>query len=65
MDVTLDTAGEPLRAWLYPRIAKVKVVAEDVESKEVVTDMVFLHWQMSRYSMLLLGLNFNLKIPLY
>jgi len=40
LDVVLDTAGGPLRAWLYPKAAKVKIVAPDVESKEVEVDII-------------------------
>lgn len=40
VEVTLDTAGGPLKAWYYPRKVYVKVVAEDVESKNVLTDIV-------------------------
>jgi len=40
VEVEFETAGGPLRAWLYPRVALVKVVAEDVESREVLTDIV-------------------------
>lgn len=40
VEVTLETAGGPLRAWFYPRIAYVKVVVEDVESKDVETDII-------------------------
>lgn len=39
-EVTLDTAGGPLRAWLYPRAAKVSVVTEDGESKAAPVDIV-------------------------
>lgn len=39
-EVTLDTAGGPLRAWFYPRAAYVEVVVEDVESKKVETDII-------------------------
>jgi hypothetical protein len=39
-DVVLETAGGPLRAWFYPRKALVKVVTEDAESREVLTDVV-------------------------
>ncbi|QOJ78837.1 hypothetical protein IG193_08845 [Infirmifilum lucidum] len=39
-EVTLETAGGPLRAWYYTRRAFVKVVAGDVESREVLTDIV-------------------------
>lgn len=40
LDVVLDTVGGPLRAWLYPKAAKVKIVAPDVESKEVEVDII-------------------------
>ncbi|RLE50099.1 MAG: hypothetical protein DRJ31_02525 [Candidatus Methanomethylicota archaeon] len=36
----LDTAGGVLKAWLYPRACKVKVLGGDVESKEVEADVV-------------------------
>lgn len=39
-EVILETAGGPLRAWFYPRKALVKIVAEDVESREVLTDII-------------------------
>jgi hypothetical protein len=39
-EVILETAGGPLRAWFYPRKALVKVVTEDVESREVLTDII-------------------------
>ncbi|MET1159354.1 MAG: hypothetical protein ABWW65_00165 [Thermoprotei archaeon] len=39
-DIELDTAGGIVRAWLYPRACKVKVVAPDAESREVVADLV-------------------------
>lgn len=39
-EAEFDTAGGVLKAWIYPRIAKVKVIANDIESKEVVTDIV-------------------------
>ena len=39
-EVTLETAGGPLRAWFYPRAAKVSVVAGDVESEEALVDIV-------------------------
>ncbi len=35
-----DTAGGPLRVWVVRRAFKVKVVAEDAESPEVLTDAV-------------------------
>lgn len=40
IEVTLDTAGGPLRAWFYPRIAYVEVVAEDAKSNNVETDVI-------------------------
>ncbi len=40
LEVTLDTAGGPLKAWYYPRKAYVKVIAGDVESKNVLSDIV-------------------------
>ncbi len=39
-EVILDTAGGPLRAWLYPRSAYVSVVCEDVKPKEVEVDII-------------------------
>jgi len=39
-EVVLETAGGPLRAWFYPRRALVKVVTEDAESREVLTDII-------------------------
>lgn len=39
-EVTLDTAGGPLRAWFYPRSAKVKILTSDVSSREVEVDVV-------------------------
>jgi hypothetical protein len=39
-EVILETAGGPLRAWFYPRKALVKVVTEDAESREVLTDII-------------------------
>lgn len=39
-EVTLETAGGPLRAWLQPRAAKVSVVAGDAEAREVLVDVV-------------------------
>jgi len=39
-EVELDTAGGILRAWLYPRACKVKVLGGDVESREVQADIV-------------------------
>lgn len=40
IEVTLETAGGLLRAWFYSRKAFVKIVAEDVESREVMVDIV-------------------------
>lgn len=40
VEVELETAGGPVRAWFYPRRAFVGVVAEDVEPREVLTDLV-------------------------
>ncbi|MEM1537754.1 MAG: hypothetical protein QXK12_08580 [Candidatus Nezhaarchaeales archaeon] len=39
-EVTLDTAGGPLKAWLYAGIAKVNIMAEDVEPRKASTDIV-------------------------
>ena len=39
-EVELDTAGGVLKAWLYPRACKVKVLGGDIESKEVEADVV-------------------------
>ncbi|MEM2740179.1 MAG: hypothetical protein QXQ29_05205 [Candidatus Bathyarchaeia archaeon] len=39
-EVILETAGGPLRAWFYPRSAKVNILTEDVRSKEALTDIV-------------------------
>jgi hypothetical protein len=36
----LDTAGGPLKAWHYTKKALVKIIAEDIESKEVLTDLI-------------------------
>lgn len=40
VEVTLDTAGGLLKAWYYPRKGRVKVLAGDVESREVETDLI-------------------------
>jgi hypothetical protein len=40
IEVTLDTAGGPLKAWHYTKKALVKVITEDIESKEVLTDLI-------------------------
>ncbi|MEM1660182.1 MAG: hypothetical protein QXR17_03420 [Candidatus Bathyarchaeia archaeon] len=39
-EVILDTAGGPLRAWLYPMKAKVSVVAEETRGREALADIV-------------------------
>ncbi|MEM1570270.1 MAG: hypothetical protein QXL27_06270 [Candidatus Bathyarchaeia archaeon] len=39
-EVVLETAGGPLRAWFYPRSARVSVLTEDVKSKEALADIV-------------------------
>ena len=39
-EVVLDTAGGPLRAWHYPRIAEVSIVAEGAPQRAVATDIV-------------------------
>lgn len=39
-EVEFETAGGILRAWLYPRIGRVKVLYEGGESKEVNVDIV-------------------------
>jgi len=40
VEMVVDTAGGPLRVWFYPRKALVKVVTSDVESREVLTDIL-------------------------
>ncbi len=40
VEIELETAGGPLRAWYFPRAVVVKIVAEDVESREVLADVV-------------------------
>lgn len=35
-----ETAGGPLRVWIAPRSCKVKVLTEEVESSEVLADIV-------------------------
>ena len=39
-ELVVDTAGGPLRVWFYPRIALVKVVIADTESREVLTNLL-------------------------
>jgi len=39
-EIELETAGGILRAWLYPKVCKVKVISGDVESREVDADVV-------------------------
>ena len=36
-EVTLDTAGGPLRAWIFPGAAKISVLTEGAESREAPT----------------------------
>ncbi len=40
IEVVLETAGGPLKAWYYPRAGYVKVLAGDTESKEVLVDII-------------------------
>lgn len=40
IEVTLETAGGPLRAWFYPRRARTRVIAGDAESRDVETDII-------------------------
>lgn len=35
-----QTAGGPLNVWIYPHACKVKVIEEDVQSEEVLSDLV-------------------------
>ncbi len=35
-----ETAGGPVDVWIYPRACRVKVVEEDAESSEVISDLV-------------------------
>jgi len=39
-EAIFETAGGPLRVWVFPRSAKVSVLVEDVSSREVLTDIV-------------------------
>ena len=39
-EVVLETAGGSLRAWFYPRKALIKVIAENAESREILTDII-------------------------
>ena len=39
-EITLDTAGGPLKAWYYPRKAEACIITEDATSKSVTTDIV-------------------------
>jgi len=39
-ELIVDTAGGPLRVWFYPRVAFVKVITSDAESREVLTDLL-------------------------
>ena len=40
VETVFDTAGGPLHAWVTPRACRVKVVAGDAESPEVLVDSV-------------------------
>jgi len=40
IEVEFDTAGGILKAWLYPRKGKVKILTDEEESKEVIVDLV-------------------------
>ncbi|RLE57232.1 MAG: hypothetical protein DRJ40_02655 [Thermoprotei archaeon] len=35
-----ETAGAPLRVWIAPRACRVRVIAEDTESPDVIADAV-------------------------
>jgi len=39
-ETIFDTAGGPLRVWIYPKKGLVKVLTKDYESKEVLVDIV-------------------------
>ena len=39
-EVTLDTAGGPLRAWIFPGAAKISVLTESAESREATADII-------------------------
>jgi len=39
-EVTLETAGGPLKAWFFPKAAMVSIAVEDAESKEAAADIV-------------------------
>ena len=39
-ETVYETAGGPLRVWIAPRACRVRVVAEDAESPEVIADVV-------------------------
>jgi len=39
-EVTLDTAGGPLRAWIFPGVAKISVLTESTESRETTADII-------------------------
>ncbi|MEM4727697.1 MAG: hypothetical protein QXD04_05540 [Candidatus Bathyarchaeia archaeon] len=42
-EVTLETAGGPLKAWFYPRAAMISVIAEGSREKEALVDIVVSH----------------------
>ena len=39
-EVILDTAGGPLRAWIFPEAAKISVLSEGTESREASADII-------------------------
>jgi hypothetical protein len=39
-EVTLDTAGGPLRAWIFPGGARISVLSENAESREASADVI-------------------------
>lgn len=39
-EVTLDTAGGPLRAWFYPMAAKISVITEETCGREATADII-------------------------
>ncbi|OYT38000.1 MAG: hypothetical protein B6U89_06475 [Desulfurococcales archaeon ex4484_58] len=39
-ELVFDTAGGPVKVWFVPRIAKARVLGDNVSSKEVVVDLV-------------------------
>ncbi len=39
-ETVYETAGAPLRVWIAPRACRVRVIAEDTESPDVIADAV-------------------------